>query len=140
MFACVGIKTGLIKHKSSMSFKLWFLSPSNSPWTHYFSSSFPESSDVPTSSADSLSAADDPPLENLMREPRGSVTSIQGPPIRPPGLLGSGASGLMGAQSQDGGESCGHNSDLRDLLEYLEKQVCSEQMFKRQSSRIFGRN
>ena len=81
-------------------------------------SPFSDSFDVPpSSSADSLSvatstsAADDPPLENLMRDERGSVTSLQSGPEADllSSLLGSGAAdsplaGLMGAQSQNGGE------------------------------------
>ena len=67
-----------------------------------------------SSSRDNLSVAtntlpaDDPPLESLRREPRGSVASLQGPEADLlSGLLGTGGdsplAGLMGAQSQGGG-------------------------------------
>ena len=64
---------------------------------------------MPPSSSDRLWAGDDPPLENLMRELGGSVTSLQGAEDDPrSGLLGYGAAdsalaGLSEAQSKDGG-------------------------------------
>ena len=91
---------------------------SNSDSTNCILSS--DSLGVPASSSrDNLSVAtntlpaDDPPLESLRREPRGSVASLQGPEADLlSGLLGTGGdsplAGLMGAQSQGGaaGEWC----------------------------------